>query len=232
MSELTNFSRETGTFDFDAFIDLEHIIISLNESINNLEKEINLSKAYNEYNFKLDKDKNFIVENFLKIVNYQVKDLNKENKEIKERQINLEKKIENIKNKLIKEDDEEEKLKNEGNIIEEDNNDFTKIKKMFSSKSKEIQLLQFSNNKLKKINEYISEKIRLREEKEKKEKQKKCQNCGTLFFESTNSENSCSYHPGKIKYFSCRQCGADEYYTCCLKCRECCPACKKGKHLS
>lgn len=130
------------------------------------------------------------------------------------------------------EDDEEEKLKNEGNIIEEDNNDFTKIKKMFSSKSKEIQLLQFSNNKLKKINEYISEKIRLREEKEKKEKQKKCQNCGTLFFESTNSENSCSYHPGKIKYFSCRQCGADEYYTCCLKCRECCPACKKGKHLS
>ena len=198
MSIISNISRETGTFDYDGFMDLEHIIISLNEGINSLNKELDLSIASQEYNSKLEKEK------------YSI----------------LEKKIENIKSKLKKEDD----LIEENNILEEFN--IKKINKIFLNKNNEIQSLENSNKKLKKINEYISEKIRIREEKEKKEKPKKCQNCGILFLESTNSETSCSYHPGKIKYFSCRQCGADEYFTCCLKCRECCSSCKIGKHIS
>ncbi len=226
MSIITNFSRETGTFDYDAFMDLEHVIISLNEGINSLEKEINLSKAYQEYNSKLEREKTSIIDNYVKNINYQVKELNKENKEIKDKQIMLEKKIESIKIKVVKEDD-----LNEENINFEEIN-IKKINNIFLNKNKEIESLENSNKKLKKINEYLSEKIRIREEKEKKEKPKKCQNCGILYLESTNSDTSCLYHPGKIKYFSCRQCGADEYYTCCLKCRECCSSCKKGKHIS
>ena len=226
MSIISNISRETGTFDYDGFMDLEHIIISLNEGINSLNKEIDLSIASQEYNSKLEKEKYSIIENYFKNINYQVKELNKENKEIKDKYNMLKKKIENIKSKLKKEDD----LIEENNILEEFN--IKKINKIFLNKNNEIQSLENSNKKLKKINEYISEKIRIREEKEKKEKPKKCQNCGILFLESTNSETSCSYHPGKIKYFSCRQCGADEYFTCCLKCRECCSSCKIGKHIS
>jgi len=226
MSIITNFSRETGTFDYDAFMDLEPIILSLNEGINFLEKEISLSKAYQEYNSKLEKDKTSIINNYVKNINNKVIELNKENKELKDKELNLEKKIENVKKKLFKENDEIEENIN----LEE--NEIKKLNKIFISKNIEIQSLENSNKKLKKINQYILEKIRVREEKEKKEKPKKCQNCGIFYLESNNLETSCSYHPGKIKYFSCRECGADEYYTCCLKCRECCRACKIGKHIS
>ena len=133
MSIITNFSRETGTFDYDAFMDLEHVIISLNDGINSLEKEINLSKAYQEYNSKLEKEKTSIIDNYVKNINYQVKELNKENKEIKDKQIMLEKKIESIKSKIIMEDD----LQEENINFEEFN--LKKINNIFLNKNKEIE---------------------------------------------------------------------------------------------
>jgi len=46
-----------------------------------------------------------------------------------------------------------------------------------------------------------------------------------------NNDLSCFYHPGKVKYYSCRGCGGDEYFTCCLKCSNCSAGCKKAKHV-
>ena len=46
---------------------------------------------------------------------------------------------------------------------------------------------------------------------------KTCSNCKFEFSLDKMSKNSqtCIFHPGKIKYFSCKGCGDDEYYTCC-----------------
>jgi hypothetical protein len=44
--------------------------------------------------------------------------------------------------------------------------------------------------------------------------------------------NSCIYHPGKIKYFSCKGCGRDPYYECCSKCDECSSGCRITHHTS
>ena len=44
---------------------------------------------------------------------------------------------------------------------------------------------------------------------------KTCQNCKFEFSLDKMSKNACIFHPGKIKYFSCKGCGDDEYYTCC-----------------
>ena len=44
---------------------------------------------------------------------------------------------------------------------------------------------------------------------------KTCQNCKYEFSLDKMSKNTCVFHPGKIKYFSCKGCGDDEYYTCC-----------------
>ncbi|KAM3136059.1 hypothetical protein pb186bvf_011864 [Paramecium bursaria] len=45
-----------------------------------------------------------------------------------------------------------------------------------------------------------------------------------------NIIDTCLHHPGRLKYYSCRQCGQDEYFTCCNKCRECVPGCTLGPH--
>ena len=46
-----------------------------------------------------------------------------------------------------------------------------------------------------------------------------------------NDKSLCYYHPRKIRYFSCRGCGADEYYICCNRCSRCSPGCKTDKHV-
>ncbi|CAD8069068.1 unnamed protein product [Paramecium sonneborni] len=56
-----------------------------------------------------------------------------------------------------------------------------------------------------------------------------CVRCNLTLKEGTNEE-TCIFHPGKLKYFSCRTCGGDEYFTCCNQCRDCNPGCKKGLH--
>ncbi|CAD8109306.1 unnamed protein product [Paramecium primaurelia] len=56
-----------------------------------------------------------------------------------------------------------------------------------------------------------------------------CVRCNITLKEGFNEE-TCIFHPGKLKYFSCRTCGGDEYFTCCNQCRDCNPGCKKGLH--
>lgn len=55
--------------------------------------------------------------------------------------------------------------------------------------------------------------------------------CKNKYREIDNEQGACVYHPGKLKYFSCKQCYADEYFTCCLLCRKCKKGCMVGKHI-
>jgi len=59
-----------------------------------------------------------------------------------------------------------------------------------------------------------------------------CTRCKGSFNPLENSDNSCIFHPGNLKYYSCRKCGADEYWSCCNQCRSCLKGCRKGKHIS
>ncbi|CAK64350.1 unnamed protein product (macronuclear) [Paramecium tetraurelia] len=56
-----------------------------------------------------------------------------------------------------------------------------------------------------------------------------CIRCSKILQEGQN-EQTCIYHSGKLKYYSCRSCGADEYFTCCHQCRDCNSGCKIGLH--
>jgi len=38
------------------------------------------------------------------------------------------------------------------------------------------------------------------------------------------------YHPGLLRFFSCRGCGGDEYYNCCQKCQKCNPGCRVNQN--
>jgi hypothetical protein len=92
-----------------------------------------------------------------------------------------------------------------------------------------IEKLKFSNKLLEEANSDLSKKI---EEFEKKNnKEKFCLHCHKTFLAKGNDDLNCFYHPGKVKYYSCRGCGGDEYFTCCLKCNICSNGCKKAKHV-
>ncbi len=58
-----------------------------------------------------------------------------------------------------------------------------------------------------------------------------CANCHEYFHPKMNGENSCQYHPGMMKFYSCRSCGADPYYVCCMKCSDCCKGCRIQRHV-
>jgi regulator of replication initiation timing len=58
----------------------------------------------------------------------------------------------------------------------------------------------------------------------------KCVNCGVFYAPKNNTDESCIFHPGHIRYFSCRGCGNDSYYECCSKCKTCCKGCKVTHH--
>ncbi|CAD8156926.1 unnamed protein product [Paramecium pentaurelia] len=56
-----------------------------------------------------------------------------------------------------------------------------------------------------------------------------CIRCNTILKEGYNEE-TCIFHSGQLKYFSCKTCGGDEYFTCCNQCRDCNQGCRKGLH--
>ena len=60
----------------------------------------------------------------------------------------------------------------------------------------------------------------------------KCVNCRERYVPARNSDRACMYHPGKLRYFSCRGCGADPYYECCIRCKDCSKGCKVSHHTS
>lgn len=80
-----------------------------------------------------------------------------------------------------------------------------------------------------------SEFKNLRAEVLRKESQEaqpvKCLKCKLLYVPQMNSKEACIFHSGKLKFYSCKGCGADAYYTCCNMCETCCHGCKTGPHL-
>ena len=60
---------------------------------------------------------------------------------------------------------------------------------------------------------------------------RQCKRCERDFLPILNDANSCKYHPGNKKYFSCKNCGKDAYYTCCNWCSECIEGCMLTFHV-
>ena len=60
---------------------------------------------------------------------------------------------------------------------------------------------------------------------------KACRRCVKQYLPIQNSANSCKYHPGNKKYFSCKNCGKDVYYTCCNWCEDCIQGCTVTYHV-
>ena len=58
-----------------------------------------------------------------------------------------------------------------------------------------------------------------------------CRRCSKEYLPIQNSSNSCKYHSGNKKYFSCKNCGKDVYYTCCNWCDECIEGCALTYHI-
>lgn len=103
-----------------------------------------------------------------------------------------------------------------------------------------LKTIAFSNNKTKNSLLKSQEKAKLYnkslEEKFAKIKNEQsktydCVRCSEKFSVDSNSDVSCIYHIGKIKYFSCIGCGQDQYYSCCRNCKNCKKGCKYGKHV-
>lgn len=59
----------------------------------------------------------------------------------------------------------------------------------------------------------------------------RCLKCHLQFIPLTNNDQACHFHPGKLKYYSCKGCGEDQYFTCCNRCERCLPGCKVGRHV-
>lgn len=104
------------------------------------------------------------------------------------------------------------------------------INSIFNDINEDISSLLEENKKLEDKNKSLKEKFLQIDEITYKPKQ--CIHCLKSFIPKFNEERSCLYHPGKIKYFSCKGCGDDEYYTCCSKCYNCSQGCKYGKHAT
>ena len=73
---------------------------------------------------------------------------------------------------------------------------------------------------------------RIIEKQESLNSEIRCVNCRERYVPVNNCQTACVYHTGKLKYFSCRGCGRDAYYDCCMKCKECSRGCKVTHHTS
>ena len=104
------------------------------------------------------------------------------------------------------------------------------ILKEYDNRNKQIASLSYSNELLSMMNQRFIEEIERKENEMNKELI--CSNCKMRYKANNNNDNSCVYHPGEIKYYSCKGCGCDEYFTCCMKCEKCSKGCRKGKHFT
>ena len=59
-----------------------------------------------------------------------------------------------------------------------------------------------------------------------------CVNCGEKYSPSQNHNEACVFHPGALRYFYCKGCGADAYYQFCSRCKSCSHGCKITNHCS
>lgn len=94
----------------------------------------------------------------------------------------------------------------------------------------EIANLESENRRAKENNQKLRNEIDIVLEDEKTNH--RCKNCKKEFVPKQNKEGECSFHPGKLKYYSCKGCGDDAYYTCCNRCIKCSTGCRNGRHIS
>lgn len=101
--------------------------------------------------------------------------------------------------------------------------ELTKIPYDFGKENDSLEAL-FAENKAKK-----KRMIKLLEESLSF---KKCKRCDLRFNEILNKQRpECRYHQGTKKYFSCTDCGQDEYFSCCGKCNICEQGCMTTYHV-
>lgn len=102
------------------------------------------------------------------------------------------------------------------------------LMKIYQIKESYLDRLAYTNKKLNELN--LNLKNDLKSHETELNKQKFCVYCHNYFYPKENEDNMCIYHPGELNYYSCKGCGADEYYKCCMKCMKCSLGCKKSKH--
>jgi len=90
--------------------------------------------------------------------------------------------------------------------------------------------MRLTNKNLEEVNAALKSQLTCREEEQNKEKF--CIKCHQNFRIKDKDEKKCISHPGELKYYSCKSCGGDEYYSCCMKCKACCHGCKVSKHIA
>eukprot|EP00330_Aristerostoma_sp_ATCC50986_P012708 CAMPEP_0114588076 /NCGR_PEP_ID=MMETSP0125-20121206/10876_1 /TAXON_ID=485358 ORGANISM="Aristerostoma sp., Strain ATCC 50986" /NCGR_SAMPLE_ID=MMETSP0125 /ASSEMBLY_ACC=CAM_ASM_000245 /LENGTH=160 /DNA_ID=CAMNT_0001784305 /DNA_START=238 /DNA_END=720 /DNA_ORIENTATION=- len=128
--------------------------------------------------------------------------------------------------------------------------DFKGLRKLIEKQSKSIDSLKEVFEKLdqvesayeaeqkdmesqqSKLSTLLDEKHRLEHELAGSTSPKECVRCRNEFLPLDNEEGACHYHPGRLLFYSCKGCGADEYYSCCNRCSKCSKGCREGKHAS
>ncbi|KRX04431.1 hypothetical protein PPERSA_00200 [Pseudocohnilembus persalinus] len=134
---------------------------------------------------------------------------------------------------------EKDKLKYEKQIgmVQENFQDiFDENEKQFLQKLKEKMSGIVVENRKMEIEKQlkINEAILINEEQKEDEKDnmvlKTCVNCRNIYSPLCNTEESCQYHSGQLRFYSCLKCGADEYYNCCNSCIKCSSGCMLRKH--
>ncbi len=104
------------------------------------------------------------------------------------------------------------------------------ITTIYKLKDEIIESLINTNKRIEESNAMLNSQLLLYEEENNRTKF--CIHCHLNFTNKDKDVPSCIYHPGELKYYSCKGCGADEYYTCCQKCLKCLTGCKKSKHVA
>lgn len=193
----------------------------------------------------------------LKNLSIQTEELKKSNlnlsqkltKEV-ERNSVLRKSVSETRNKLESLDKEkEQKNQNLAQLELRINNEFSKVDQGSLLKLEDFQGLMESGNRTwgSGLVDYLEQlescSIILKTQKELLDKKisdkflqmnslVKCVNCRERYIPVKNFNRECVYHTGKLRYFSCRGCGGDPYYDCCLKCKNCTKGCKVANHTS
>jgi hypothetical protein len=128
------------------------------------------------------------------------------------------------------------KLINPSDALNDLKQNFSMLQAMYEEACKEqLTIKESSDNLRKKMHALQEEQYGMKD----------CMNCHESFTPLLNDEvnyyfylysltlfkTSCSYHHGRLKYYSCRGCGADEYFSCCNRCKQCLKGCRTGKHV-
>jgi len=94
---------------------------------------------------------------------------------------------------------------------------------------KEISELQRSSSEVSRQNKQLLDELSSYQSLEAQKT--KCKNCKKYYIPLLNKEGECKFHPGKLKFYSCRKCGGDAYFVCCRKCSSCSEGCRVSFHV-